>query len=421
MMLRGNSRWLLAATLALALDGPARAQGTPWALPNFSDRIEVVVSNPTAAPLDTLAVLDVAEVRKQAPGFPGTLAIVAEQSAQTRFAPSQVDEGSASESGGALVFPVKLAAHASETFEIYYSSTLQETLPWPRRVHATHSYGFNSATAAIESELIGYRMYGGFFLDVQAHEKGELGLFNSLIGFTSISQPPVNGRDIIHLGDTLGLGGIFLRAGTNVYRPPMNTPDYAPNPAQPGEPTYRVLTTGPLRALIAADLPHWKIGSDEVALHAIYEMRAGEEAVLCHLWVTPLHITRAYEVGMGVRDLPDVHHVEESGVISLDGVQKDTAGRIGIGVGYDPGTQHRAGVLTTGEGSNEIVVFDELLKFGSGVSATYHAAAAWQGSGWSSPVQHVAAVLAQSKAEPKVIVMEHDTTPHPERLKAEPK
>lgn len=413
---------LTAAVAVLASVCVGGAQERPaWVLPNFADRIEVAVSNPGDAPLATLAVLDIAEVRKQAPGFPGTLAIVADQGSRTRFVPSQMDSGSAGEPEGALVFPVKLAAHAHQVVEIYYSNTLHETLPWAKRVHATHSYGFNRATAAIESELIGYRMYGGFFLDVQAHEKGERGLFSSLIGYTSISLPPVEGRDIIHLGDTLGLGGLFVRAGGNVYRPPMNTPDYAGHPAKPGEPTYRVLADGPLRALVEAELPHWKIGNDEVALRAIYEMRADDEAVRCHVWLTPVYVTRTYEVGMGVRDLPEMHRAEQNGVMALDGLQKGTEGRIGIGVGYDPGTSRRAGMMTTDEGGNEIVLFNTALQPGHGVTAAYDAAAAWVGSGWTSPAHHVAQVLEQSAAEASVTVLEHETTPHPERLKAEPK
>jgi hypothetical protein len=411
---------LVGLTIGAALGGAARAQQHPsWALPNFSDRIEVMVSNPSDLPLETLAVLDLAQVQKQAPGFPGTLAIVAEQTGRTKFVASQVDGGTG-EIAGAFVFPVSLAAHGHEVLEIYYSNTLHETLPWAKRVHATHSYGFNHDTAAIESELIGYRMYGGFFLDVQAHEKGESGFFNSLIGYTSNSAPPVEGQDVIHQGYTLGLGGVFLRAGNDVYQPPMNTADYERGPAKPDEASYRVLADGPLRALFEADVPHWKIGDDEVALRGIYEMRAGEEVVRCHVWVTPLHVTRTFEVGTGVRDLPAMHRDDMNGVIALDGVQQDSVGRIGIGVAYEPEAARRAGVMTAGAGGNEIVVFDDALRPGHGVAAAYEAAAAWEGSGWSNPMQRVAEVLAKSKAEVKVTVIEHESTPHPERLRGEP-
>jgi hypothetical protein len=411
----------VAAALFLAAWGAACAQQEIlWVLPNFSDRLQVRISNPGSGALHTLAVIDVARARAMAPGFPGTLAIVADQSGRTRYLPSQEDAGDEGEPEGAFVIAVNLAPRSQQTLEIYYSNTLKERLPWPKRVDATHSYGYNYATATIESELIGYRTYGGFYLDVQAHGKGQSGLFNSLSGFTSISSPAVEAEDVLHIGDTLGLGGIFLRSGSSVYRPPVNTPDYAHQPAKPDEPAYRVLAEGPLRALVEEDLPQWKIGGDDVALRAVYEMRESEEAVRCHLWITPLLLARSYEVGAGVRNLPQMHTVERSRLIAVDGVQDPSIGRIGLGLAFDPNVVHRAGRLTTPEGDNEIVLLSDFLRSGHGESFTYRVAAAWSGSGWTNPVQHVAEVLLQEEAQPVVTLLQHESTPHPERLTSEP-
>jgi len=419
-MTRSKLHLPAAVLLSFGLCSLACAQQSVfWALPNFSDRLEVRVANSSSQRVHTLAVMDIARTRIMAPEFPGTLAIVADQNGPTRYLPSQVDPGE-DEASGAFVFPVDLAPHAQQTLEIYYSNTLQEPLPWPKRVHATHSYGYNHATAAMESELIGYRTYGGFYLDVQAHEKGQVGLFNSLIGYTSISSPASEGQDVLHVGDTLGLGGIFLRSGDTVYRPPVNTPDYAHRVAKPGEPTFRVLASGPLRALVEEDLPHWKIGGDEVALRAEYEMREGEEGVRCHVWVTPLHLARTFEVGAGIRELPQMHRLEEPSLLAVDGIQDRTTGRIGLGLAFSPGPAHRAGVLSTPEGNNEIVLSGDLLRAGHAVNLTYEVAAAWQGSGWTSPVQHVVEILQGRTAQPVVVLLRHESTPHPERLTSEP-
>jgi hypothetical protein len=420
--MKPHSARILALAVLVLCGGPAIAQSTVfWALPNFSDRVEVRVANPGNTPLHTLAVLDIAKARSIAPGFPGTVAIVAEQTGRTRYLPSQVDAGSNGESAGAFVFPVNLAPHQQQELEIYYSPTLHEDLPWPKLVHATHSYGYNRATAAIESDLIGYRTYGGFFFDVQAREKNECGLFNSLIGYTSISSPPVEGQDVIHLGDTLGLGGIFLRSGDAVYRPPLNTPDYLHRAPKQEEPTYRILKRGPLRALVEADLPRWTIGSDAVAVHAIYEMRAGEEVIRCHVWITPLRLSRSYRVGAGFRDLPQMHSVDQPGVMAIDGVQEKSVGRIALGAAYNTAISHRAGELTTPDARNEIIMFNRPLTAGHTVEEEYAVAAAWQGSGWAAPVQHVAQVLREVKIHPEVALVLHQQTPHPERLKSEPK
>jgi hypothetical protein len=418
-----QSKWCVSAAAVVflvAFSGACAQHGIFWTLPNFSDRLEVRVSNPGSSLVHTLAVVDIAEARRMAPGFPGTLAIVADQGGRVRYLPSQVDVGVDGEPSGAFVFPVDLAPHSQKTLEIYYSNTLKQSLPWPKRVHATHSYGYNHATAAIESDLIGYRSYGGFYLDVQAHEKGQSGLFNSLIGYTSISSPAVEGEDVLHVGDTLGLGGVFLRSGHAVYRPPLNTPDYAHQPRKPDEPTYRVLAEGPLRAMVEEDLPHWRIGSDEVALRAVYEIRQNEEAARCHLWIKPLHLTRVYEVGAGVRELPQMHRVDRPSVIALDGMQDRSMGRIGLGLAFDPKFALRAGRLTTPEGDNEIVLSTDSLRSGHGVNLNYLVAAAWQGSGWTSPVQHVLDVLRQETAQPVVTLLQHQPTPHPERLTSEP-
>lgn len=409
--------------LLLAACGAGGAQQkiskVPWALSNFSDRLEVRILSPGSERVHTLAVVDVAKARAMAPGFPGTLAVVANQSGRTRYMPSQVDAGDDGEPAGAFVIPVDLAPRSQQTLEIYYSNTLRESLPWPKRVHATHSYGYNHATAAIESDLIGYRSYGSFYLDVQAHEKGQFGLFNSLLGLTSISSPAVEGEDVLHVGDTLGLGGIFLRSGGAVYRPPVDTPDYAHLPAKPDEPTFRVLSEGPLRALVEEDLPHWKIGGDEVAVRALYELRQGEEIARCHVWITPLHLGHSYDVGAGVRELPQMHSMEQPSVIALDGVQEQSTGRIGLGLAFDPQSAHRAGRLTTPEGDNEVVLSNDSLRPEHVVSLAYRVAAAWQGSGWASPVQHVTDVL-QQQTEPVVTLLQHESTPHPERLTSEP-
>lgn len=420
--MKQSSQCLLVVAIIVLSGWPALAQPSVfWALPNFSDRLEVRVVNANNTPVHTLAVLDISKARRIAPGFPGTLAIVAEQDGRTRYLPSQIDAGNNEEHAGAFVFPVDLAPHQQKTLEIYYSHTLHQDMPWPRLVHATHSYGYNHATAAIESDLIGYRTYGGFFFDVQAHEKGEYGLFNSLIGYTSISRPPVEGQDVIHLGDTLGLGGIFLRCGNTVYRPPMNTPEYAHRAPKPEEPTYLILKTGPLRALVEADLPRWTIGPDTVAVRAIYAMRAGEAVIHCHVWITPLHLSRRYQVGAGFRDLPHMHRMNAPGIMAIDGVQVKSVGRIGLGLAYNPKISHPAGVLMTPGGSNETILFSQPLTAGHTVEEKYAIAAAWQGSGWTRPVQHVVQVLRQEKVQLQLVLMLHQKTPHPNRLEAEPK
>ena len=233
--------WAIATYAAIC----AAQQSNPWVLPNFAQRLEVEVSNPSSSPVQTLAVIPVVEAAQTALGFPGTLAITVMPGAAVSILPSQADDVDGDGSPDEFVFPVRLEARETRTVHVYYSTTLHDSIPWPKRAHASHTFGYNRATAALESEQIGYRTYGGFFLDIQARKEGKPGLYNALVGYFGSSHPSEIGQDVIHLGDTLGLGGIFLREGDNVYRPPLNMPDYAHKPSPPEVPEYRVIADGP--------------------------------------------------------------------------------------------------------------------------------------------------------------------------------
>ena len=142
-----------------------------------------------------------------------------------------------------------------------------------------------SATIALPShsnpKRIGYRTYGGFFLDIQARAQGKPGLNNSLVGYFGSGVAGQIGEDVIHLGDTLGLGGLFLRAGDDVYRPPLNMPDYAHKPAPAEAPDYRVIADGPVRAVVEARMERWTIGNDAVMIRALYSIGGGAGHVEC--------------------------------------------------------------------------------------------------------------------------------------------
>jgi len=97
--------------------------------------------------------------------------------------PSQADDLDGDGVADEFVFPIELGPRERRTVHVYYSTTLDEPLPWPKRVHASHAFGFNRSTVAFESEIIGYRTYGGFFLDVQARWKDKPGLNNGLTGY----------------------------------------------------------------------------------------------------------------------------------------------------------------------------------------------------------------------------------------------
>jgi hypothetical protein len=417
-----NRMFGLAAALSVFAAAPVLAQQpSPWLLPNFSDCLQVQVSNPSDRPVDELASISVPEARHTALQFPGTLAIVIVPGARIAFLPSESvdmdDDGVPDE----FVFPVKLKAHEKITADIYYSTTLHRKLPWPREVSASHSYGYNRATASLESRKIGYRTYGGFFLDVQARAKGKPGLNNSLVGFLNASESANSdtGRDVFHIGDTLGLGGLFLRSGKDVYRPPLNTPDYAHKPPPPETPTYRVLSSGPLRAVIEAHMDRWTIGNDAVSIDATYTIDAGAEAVECRFRILPISLSRTYEVGAGIRRLPKMRTDLAPGRLAIEGEQNPKIGRIGLAMYFDPATVSSTGTLQTKDGNNDVAIFRDRLTPGHAVNGHYWLAADWSGSGIQNLLGHLEKVEQQTRASAVVGHYRHSTTPEPRRLQGE--
>lgn len=390
-----------------------------WLLPNFSDRLEMTVSNPSDQAVETLAVVPVPEAVRVAPRFPGTLAIAVAPGPPMEILPSQGDDLDGDGVPDEFVFPVRLAPRETRTIHVYHSSKLNEPLAWPKRVHASHSFGYNRATVALESEVIGYRTYGGFFLDIQARLKDRPGLFNGLVGFLGSRSATPAGMDIIHLGDTLGLGGLFLRAGEDVYRPPLNMPDYAHKPAPVEAPAYRVISSGPVRAVVEARMDRWTIGRDAVRIQARYSIAAGEGHVECRYRIEPLELSRAYTVGAGIRQLPKMQTGHAPGRLSLSGEQTPKIGPLGLALYYDPAEAAQAAPLATREDRNECVEFRARLEPGRPAVGRYWLAGAWSGSGISDLLSYLAEADRRARATVTVGHFRHAATPVPQRLEGE--
>jgi hypothetical protein len=435
---------LVAASAPALASAPAPAAvPAPWVLPNFADRLELDVVNDGDAPVDTLAVVSIAEASQTALRFPGTLAIVVAPGAAggaPTFLPSQVDDLDGNGTADELVFQIALGAKESRRVHVYYSATLRDELPWPKRVHASHAFGYNRATAALESETIGYRTYGGFFLDVQGRAAGQPGLHNTLLGYVGSRQATSAGRDVIHLGDTLGLGGLFLRssatqstanetangAAVTVARPPLNVPDYAHKPSPPDVPRYRVIASGPLRAIVEARMDRWRLGESEVvSVRATYTITAGAAHVECRFQIVPLRLDRdrEYEVGAGVRHLPSMSRDEAPGRIALAGTESAAIGPLALALYYDRAAAGAAPALVTKEASNDIVIFRDRLTPGHAVEGRYQLAAAWSGTGVgvaaSDLLPYLRRVEQQARAAVRVVDLQHAKTPHPDQIEGE--
>ena len=424
-MVRKIFLWV-ALLLVQATLSSATPPADPWVLPNFAQRLDVTVTNPGSDPVDTLVTLPIAGIQKVALGFPGNLAIVVVKNPprseySVTVAPSQADDLDGDGTADEFEFPISLKPHESRLVEIYFSKTLRGKIVYPRSVRASHNYGYNYQTAALESEFIGYRTYGGFFLDIEGRVAGHLGLYNDLNGYLAAHENFAVGKDILHIGDTLGLGGIFLERDGKIYRPPMNMPDYAHKPSPEDVPHYRVLADGPLRAIIEATLDHWKVGEDEVAVRVRYSIDSGEGFVRCRVQITPVKMREGniYRVGAGIRDLPMEKSGKESGLVMLSGEQRPQTGRLALALYFNPETASSSSPVTTPEGRNEVAIYDKTLGCGQAIQEDYAVAAAWQRSGIPDLLHYLAGMKPSVNARVEVSDERLEQTPQPERIDGE--
>lgn len=402
------------------------ASAGDWLLPNLALRLTVDVSNPGQVPVRALATLPIAKARAVAPEFPGRLAIAllvnpAGDAIPATVIASQSDDLDGDGTPDQFEFPVNLAPGERRRVDIYYSTTLADTIAWPKRVQAKHSYGYNRQVATLESELIGYRTYGGFFFDMMGRPEGNFGLNNDTAAYVPIWSNLGTGRDVLHIGNSLGLGGIFLRRSDKLYQPPMNIPDYAHRPSPEMSPHYRVIAQGPLRAMFEAVLSDWTIDGDVVRLRALYSIDAGEPFIRCRFEAVPVQVAAGheYEVGMGIRDLPAESLLPGPGQIILTGKQNERDGVIGLGLFFDPSRFATSAPVRTPESLNRAVIATERLGPGSTVRGQYAVSGAWSGSGIGDPGAYLTGLSKAIAATVTVDGLRLTHTPRPDRVDAE--
>lgn len=424
-MARKIAAWAVLMLMQAALCAAAPPAGD-WVLPNFPRRLDVTVTNPGGAAVESLVTLPVAGLQKVALGFPGSLAIAVLKNKPgseypVTVIPSQADDLDGDGMADEFEFPVVLKPHESRQVEIYFSETLHGKIVYPRAVHASHNYGYNHQTAALESKLIGYRTYGGFFLDVEGRVAGHKGLYNDLNGYLAAHEKFAAGKDIFHIGDTLGLGGIFLERDGKIYRPPMNMPDYAHKPSAEDVPHYRVVADGPLRAIIEATMDRWKIGDDEVAVRARYSIDSGDAFVRCRVRITPVKMRggNIYQAGAGIRELPQEKTGNGSGLLMLSGEQRPETGRLALALYFNLETAFASSPIVTPEGKNEVAIFKKALSGGQAIEEDYAVAAAWSGSGIPDLLRYLAGLQPRVNARVVVSGERLERTPQPERIEGE--
>jgi hypothetical protein len=133
----------------------------------------------------------------------------------------------------------------------------------------------------------------------------------------------------------------------------------------------------------------------------------------------PLRLSRTYEVGAGIRHLPQMKMDHATGRLALSGTQTPKTGPLGLALYFDPGAADATEALATKDDGNECIVFRQRLEPGRAGEGRYWLAGAWSGSGIHDLLGYLRGMDAEARAVVKVGNFRFTPTPNPQRVEGE--
>lgn len=118
-----------------------------------------------------------------------------------------------------------------------------------------------------ESEIVGYRVYLDERNAVDIQGKRKPGLHWNMIGETGVDyqQDADWGMDVLHVGPALGIGGIGFWVADSVLKP-----------ENLDRRRCRIVSRGPVRAVVRVDYTGWNIGGEKVDVASIFTIYEGD-------------------------------------------------------------------------------------------------------------------------------------------------
>ena len=231
-------------------------------------------------------VVSVADLKRIAPDFKAGDAIVTtsdaatlEQDArtlQTNELPSQADDLDGDNKYDELVFQIELKAKQTSIVTIAYGDTAamqRLRSDYPRRTAARFTMKFDGL--AWESEASAWRIYFDKRNAIDMFGKRRPGLYLEMFGapeYVYHWESPL-GRDIYRIGDAIGIGSVAALVDGKVER----VSDVA-------ERKWRIISTGPVRAIVELTYKGWKVGGREVNLTSRMTQWAGKHGFEHRIW-----------------------------------------------------------------------------------------------------------------------------------------
>src|SRR5262249_29632662 len=223
-------------------------------------------------------VLSVAALKRIAPDFKAGDAIVTTSNAstleedartlQTIELPSQADDLDGDNKYDELAFQIDLQPHQTRIVTIAYgdTATIQRLrCDYPKRTAAKFTMKFDGL--GWESEATAWRIYFDKRNAIDVWGKRRPGLYLEMFGapeYVYHWESPL-GRDIYRIGDAIGIGAVAALVDGKAVR----VSDVA-------ERKWRIISAGPVRAIVELTYKGWKVGGREVNLTSRITQWAGE-------------------------------------------------------------------------------------------------------------------------------------------------
>src|SRR5258707_1171100 len=258
----------------LLLWGAGAAAATP--------RVKVVklaVTNPTdELRLHENIVVNIADLKRIAPDFKAGDAIVTTSDAatieedartiQTTELPSQADDLDGDNKYDEIAFQIELKPKQTRIVTIAYgeTATMQRLRGnYQKRTAAKFTMKFDGL--AWESEANAWRIYFDKRNAIDIFGKRRPGLYLEMFGapeYVYHWESPL-GRDIYRIGDAIGIGAVAALVDGKVVKV-----------AEVAERKWRIVSAGPVRAVVELTYKGWKVGGREVNLTSRMTQWAGE-------------------------------------------------------------------------------------------------------------------------------------------------
>jgi unsaturated chondroitin disaccharide hydrolase len=270
----------LSGLLGLAVCAAVCGTASPLLAAPHVKIVKFAVTNPADTVRDAEPiVVSVAEVKKIAPDFNPGLVVVTVTDATTidedaavlhaDELPSQIDDIDGDGKADEIAFQVHLEAKQTRVVSIAYgeaATIMRLRADYPARTNAKYSPKYEGP--GWESELTSWRLYldKRNAVDIYNKHRPALGLDTfSTPGYDYHSETPL-GRDTYRNGDAIGIGSIAALVNGAVVKV-----------ADARERTYRIIASGPVRAVVEVSYKGWNLGGGKtIDLTSRFTQWAGE-------------------------------------------------------------------------------------------------------------------------------------------------